>query len=305
MSGRLPRHLVDPSPLPGGSVDAVRAMRAALPATLPPVGPELLTALDIDGTLIDFDEHMTEPVRSAVGDLRDAGAQVLLATGRSLPSVTPILAALGLDEGWAVCSNGGVVARLDPGLPGGYEVSDVVTFDPEPVLRLLRDELPGALFAVEDADLHHRVSGAFPTGELGGDVAVVSFDELCDVAATRVIVRAPHLSSEEFRAVVDRVGLQGVSYAVGWSAWLDIAPDGVTKASALEMLRMRLRVPAHGTVTLGDGRNDIEMLGWAACGVAMGTADADTRAAADLVTGTVYEDGAVALLRALLEPRDR
>ena len=41
------------------------------------------------------------------------------------------------------------------------------------------------------------------------------------------------------------MGLHGVSYAVGWSAWLDLAPEGVSKASALEQVRRvrRLAVP--------------------------------------------------------------
>ena len=35
------------------------------------------------------------------------------------------------------------------------------------------------------------------------------------------------------------MGLHRVSYAVGWTAWLDIAPDGVNKATALERVRER------------------------------------------------------------------
>ena len=45
-------------------------------------------------------------------------------------------------------------------------------------------------------------------------------------------------------------------------------------------------------LAIGDGRNDIEMLQWAGRGVAMGQAVEPVIAAADDVTGTVYEDGA-------------
>ena len=45
-------------------------------------------------------------------------------------------------------------------------------------------------------------------------------------------------------------------------------------------------------LAIGDGRNDIEMLRWAGRGVAMGQAVEEVSAAADAVTGTVYEDGA-------------
>ena len=97
--------------------------------------------------------------------------------------------------------------------------------------------------------------------------------------------------SEEFSELVERIGLHGVSYAVGWSAWLDLAPEGVSKASALEQVRRRLCVEPHRTVAVGDQRNDIEMLRWAARGYAMGQAPPEVVEVADRVTGTVDEDG--------------
>ena len=41
----------------------------------------------------------------------------------------------------------------------------------------------------------------------------------------------------DFLAVVEEVGLHSVSYAIGYTAWLDISPQGVSKASALEQRR--------------------------------------------------------------------
>lgn len=280
-------------------VVGVEEVRARLPRDLPSAGPELLVALDVDGTLIDHDQHMTPAVHEAVGLLRDTGTHVVISTGRSVSATVPILEALGLHHGWAVCSNGAVSLRLDPGLPGGHEITDVITFDPEPALRLLRAELPDGLFAVEDVGKGYKVSSPFPLGELSGEVTVVDFEELCEAPASRVTLRAPHLSSADFHALVERVGLHGVSYAVGWTAWLDLAPDGVTKASALDTLRERLGLAAGASVAAGDGRNDIEMLQWAGFGVAMGGADDVTRAAADMVTGAVENDGLVPVLHAL------
>jgi hydroxymethylpyrimidine pyrophosphatase-like HAD family hydrolase len=80
----------------------------------------------------------------------------------------------------------------------------------------------------------------------------------------------------------------------------DLAPLGVTKATALEQVRRKVRVQPHRTIALGDGRNDVEMLRWAARGVAMGHADAVVKEAADEVTGSIEDDGAAQLLRSLL-----
>ena len=100
--------------------------------------------------------------------------------------------------------------------------------------------------------------------------------------------------------MVERIGLHGVAYAVGYSAWLDLAPEGVSKASALEQVRRRLGVQPHRTIAVGDQRNDLEMLRWAARGYAMGQAPPEVVEAADRVTGTVEEDGLAQALEEVL-----
>jgi len=259
-----------------------------------------LVALDVDGTLLSYDGTISDAVRQAVADVRDAGLHVVLATGRSVTATVPVAAELGLRDGWAVCSNGAVTVRLDPELDEGYEVVDVVTFDPGPALRAIALELPDALYAVEDLGVGFRVSADFPAGELSGEHEVVPFEELASSPATRVVIRSPSSSPEEFHELVERVGLHEVEYAVGWSAWLDLTPGGVSKASALEEVRQRLGVEPFATLAVGDGSNDVQMLRWAACGVAMGHATDAVRAAADEVTGTVDDDGVVPVLRSLL-----
>jgi len=66
----------------------------------------------------------------------------------------------------------------------------------------------------------------------------------------------------------------------------------VSKASGLQIVCDKVGVDAADVLAIGDGRNDIEMLRWAGRGVAMGQSVEEVRAAADDVTGTVYEDGA-------------
>src|SRR5699024_12764413 len=109
---------------------------------------------------------------------------------------------------------------------------------------------------------------------------------MCAEPAVRVTVRAPGLGSEDFHDLVDRSGLHGVSYAVGWTAWLDIAPDGVSKASALELVRQRLDVAQEATLDAGDGKSVIVMYGWEGESVTMGGADVDDHICAWLHTGT-------------------
>lgn len=269
-----------------------------------PAGP-LLVCLDIDGTILTHAGELRPAVHDVVRAVAGAGHHVVLATGRSLIATTPVLDALGLRTGWAVCSNGAVTVELDPGAPGGYRIAEAVTFDPGPALRMVRAALPDAVVAVEELGVGFRVSAPYPEEELVGRQVVTPWEELLAHPTTRVTFRDPARTSEDFLAAVEGIGLHGVSYAVGYSAWLDIAPEGVSKGSALEQVRARLGVDPADTIAVGDQRNDLEMLAWAARGVAMGQAPPEVVAAADEVTGTVDEDGLAVLLRSLLPSEDQ
>jgi HAD superfamily hydrolase (TIGR01484 family) len=258
-----------------------------------------LIALDVDGTIITHGGHLDARVHAAITACVSNGHHVVIATGRSVVATMPVLARLGIGHGYAVCSNGAVTLRIDPRRPKGYKILEKVTFDPRPALTLLRDELPEALVAVEDLGRGFMVSSPFPDGELMGDQRVVPWDVLIAKRATRVTLRMPDAEPEAFMAHIERIGLHEVSYAVGWTAWLDINPEGVSKGSALEQLRRRLQVEPCDTVAVGDQRNDIEMLQWAARGVAMGNAPEEVQAIADEVTGTVEEAGLATVLEGL------
>jgi len=87
----------------------------------------------------------------------------------------------------------------------------------------------------------------------------------------------------------------------------DVVPGKVDQHRVLRELllvsaqvRLQLGIDPSRTVAVGDGRNDIEMLGWAGRGVAMGQAPEEVIAVADEVTASVFDDGAALVLRSLL-----
>jgi hydroxymethylpyrimidine pyrophosphatase-like HAD family hydrolase len=145
--------------------------------------------------------------------------------------------------------------------------------------------------AVEEIGVGYRINRPVPEGEITGEMQLQSVEELVAEPVTRVIIRDPHSSEEEFLALAEKLGLHGTNYFIGWTAWLDIAPEGVSKASALAEVAAKLGVDQAEVLAIGDGRNDIEMLRWAGRGVAMGQAPLEVQEAADDVTRTVVEDG--------------
>jgi len=260
-----------------------------------------LVALDIDGTLFNaghgqatysVEERISPALHEAVDRVIDAGAHVVLATGRSTFGITRVLDLLDLPrsnngKALTVASNGAVTFSYRP-----VEVLTTVTFDASEIVRMLLEHVPTALVAVEEIGVGYRVNRHFPDGEITGEMKLEPVDELVADPVTRVIIRDPHASEQDFVELAEKVGLHGINYFIGWTAWLDLAPQGITKASGLESVCERLGVDAADVLAIGDGRNDIEMLRWAGRGVAMGQAPLEVQEAADFVTETVENDGA-------------
>ena len=74
-------------------------------------------------------------------------------------------------------------------------------------------------------------------------------------------------------------------------AFTDIVAEGNSKAAGMEAVCRHFGIRQEETLAFGDGANDIEMLQWAAVGVAMGNAEPIVKEHADLVTTSVDEEG--------------
>jgi len=261
-----------------------------------------LIALDIDGTTMHEDGTISEGVLEQVARLALAGHEVMLATGRSVAAALPVLDRLSITPRYVVCSNGAITMHRDASEPLGYRREWVETFDPSDVLNSIRPHLANARFAVEDEHGFYRYTEPIPDATIGMDSEHVEFEELLRHRATRVVVISPDHDMDDFLQVVERMGLNQVSYAIGWTAWLDIAPDGVNKATAMERVRIELGIPRHRVMAVGDGRNDIDMLTWAAVhgrGVAMGESPDDVLAVSNEITAHVTGDGLALILATL------
>ena len=271
-------------------------------STVAPPDHAWLVALDIDGTVLHEDGTLSQTVIREVQRVRDLGHEVTLATGRSVSMTLPVLEQLELSPEYVVSSNGAILLRRDEREHRNYRREHVEHFDPTPVLKSIKERLPHAHYAVENETGMYRYTGWFPEGALDIITEQVDFDDLLTTVATRVVVIAPGHDSKEFEDAVEQLGLHQVSYAVGWTNWLDIAPDGVNKSTALERARQALGFPRHRVMAIGDGRNDIEMFRWAGAhgrAVAMGQAPPEVLAVSTEVTRPDREDGVAWALRSL------
>jgi Cof subfamily protein (haloacid dehalogenase superfamily) len=295
---------------PTGSVEVVPAPEAAeiveqvaRDADNPRVDTApLLIALDLDGTVLLEDETLSPGVVDAIAHAQAAGHEVMVATGRSWEGTVGILELLGIAPEFAVCSNGAVVLKRVNADTLDYDRFKVETFDARHVLGLLRDKLPNAHYLVELANGHRRYTDYLPDWNLTR-ADRVPFEELGVDPVCRVVVVAPDHEEKDFVTLVDQIGLHHVSYAVGWTAWLDIAPKGVDKSTGLELVRTELGLDPERVLVMGDGRNDLGMFEWAlqngGRAVAMAQGPQEVLEAAGETTSSVHEGGVAAILRSL------
>ncbi|MGB4779835.1 HAD family hydrolase [Microbacterium sp.] len=298
---------------PTGSVRVVRPAAAAdlveeiaEDAENPAVATtRMLIALDVDGTVLLEDETLSPGVVDAVAHAHRAGHEVMLATGRSWEGTRGIQHVLRLAPEYAVCSNGAVIMRRiggDLGEESVYERFRIETFDPTEAVTLLREHLPEARYMVELTDGRRLYTEPIEDWNLT-QAQRVGFDELVAQPVCRVVVVSPEDTDGDFVQLVARIGLNEVSYAVGWSAWLDIAPQGVDKSTALERVRTWLGVDPDRVLVIGDGRNDLGMFRWAlehgGRAIAMGQGPDEVRAEAGEITASVHAGGVADILKRL------
>lgn len=259
-----------------------------------------LIAIDIDGTLVHDDGFLSPRVVEQVQRVRALGHEVIIATGRSASQAIPVVFDVGIKDGYAVCSNGAVTIKVDPNEPRGFSHHEVITFQPREVITKLVEKLPTAHFAVENVDGSYNFHRPFPTYALGDENYETPINELMDEPVSRVVVLSPDHAADEFIELISEIGLHSVSYSIGYTAWLDISPKGISKASALETHRAALNIKPNQVIAIGDGRNDIDMLKWAhsngGFGFAMGQGPEDVKAAASAVVASVEDDGVAEVL---------
>lgn len=246
-----------------------------------------LLALDIDGTLLETGQKPVPLVVRTLAEVLAAGHVVVLATGRSLAGTLPVAAQLGMRDGWLITSNGAVTTRVRG---GEARIVERHAVDAERVVRFLSPKARLRM-AAEIPGHGYRVSDPFTSGELSGVREPSNLEGLWAAPTPRLA-----LVGDAAAWFIDDLRAMGLTVNTPHPGWVDVTPGGVSKSSALERVRITERVSATRTIAVGDGGNDIDMLIWAAHGVAMGHAPSEVQEAADHVTGTLAEDGVVPVL---------
>jgi Cof subfamily protein (haloacid dehalogenase superfamily) len=254
-----------------------------------------MVATDLDGTVIRSDGSISERTRQVLAAVEDAGAVLVLVTGRPPRWMPPIVEATG-HHGVAICANGALVYDLHTSTVVRHSL--LSTDAMQDIVAALRRDLPGIAFAVErhDTGFSHEPSYR-PRWDSDQTRTIRSVEEMLTDGVVKLLARHDGMAPDEVLATAHRsIGSLATLTNSTSDGLLEISASGVSKASALAELAAEHGVDAADAVAFGDMPNDLPMLAWAGRGIAVANAHPDVLAIADEVTASNDDDGVAEVL---------
>ncbi|MFI3306675.1 MAG: Cof-type HAD-IIB family hydrolase [Rikenellaceae bacterium] len=261
---------------------------------------------DLDGTLTNSKKELSPRNRQALIDLQEQGVRVVLASGRPTYGIVPIANELNLSHygGYILAYNGGVIL-------------DCTTQKPI-YTQLLSAELIKPLY--DAAKQEQCVILSYKGHEIlteQPDNKYVEFEAMLNKMPTRKIDSFVEEFSSDLpkclavgdpeRAIALEQRLVGefgdvMSIYRSEPFFVELVPLGIDKAQSLTKLSAHLGVGAEDMIAFGDGFNDLSMIEFAGCGVAMANAQEIVLQRADRHTLTNDEDGVAHFIERELLP---
>ncbi|MDR0847361.1 MAG: HAD family hydrolase [Lactobacillales bacterium] len=250
-----------------------------------------LFVFDIDGTLLRDDKSFSQDTYDALQELKEAGHEVTIASGRSYLLAQHVIE--GLDFNNYILCNGsaGFInhEQFHKELIDEVELRRFMglcqLLDVKFALQSLDDVGIIEDFSIPsvDAFMKHLGSKGFMLDE--------RFKEENDIY--QALLFAPE---SIFRFFGEGNLFKKIRFARFFDMGVDVIPADVSKASAIFMMADEMGIERHNIYAFGDGENDREMLSLVHNSVAMGNAEGDLKEVATHVTETNEEDGIVRFL---------
>ena len=265
---------------------------------------EKIILIDVDGTLLDYENKLPESAKMAIRQARQNGHKVYICTGRSKAEVYDYIWDIGLDgmiggNGSYVEDNGEVIMHQ---LITAEQCKHVVDWLHDRHLEFYLESSSG-LYASENFEVvadpvikvycqrkgkentdQLTVRDVFPEMIYGGELYRDDVNKISFVLSSY----QDHLDSiTEFPDL--KPGTWGGKGEI--ALFGDLGVKDITKAHAIDVLLKHLGAKKEDTFAFGDAKVDIPMLEYCEVGVAMGSGGDEIKAMADYVTDDVDKDG--------------
>lgn len=258
-----------------------------------------LIFLDIDGTLTDFFGRIPTSARKALELAKKAGHQLVLCTGRTKSEIPKELLQMDFDgiigaAGAYVEYHGKVVYHHVIELS---MLVKMINFFEQHHITFCLQTGDGVVMTEKNRDgfrdcfLRMGLDEKTIWRVLAANV-ILEEDSRMRKNVEKVAYYESMLSSDEIEMTLGNYfNVEGASYGTNSVSNGEITCSGVTKATGIEHYVKYTGTDLSGTIGIGDGLNDVDMLNKTAIAIAMGNAKPETKAVADFVTDTVDQDG--------------
>ena len=259
-----------------------------------------LVALDLDGTLKNSNNEITEKTREALIEIQKQGVKIVLASGRPTPGLRHEAKELELEKYcvYILSFNG---ARVVDVKTGETVYEQTLTIDEATRAYQRAKEFHLACMTYEDAVIvTEDIDDEYVCVEARiNDIkkkCVTSFvDDLKDPIHKVLLTGKPEYVAsieEEFKQPF------GETLSIYRSApyFIEIMAKGIDKAASLDRLAQSLGIKQEEVIAFGDGFNDLSMIEYAGLGVAMDNAVEGVKERADVITKSNNEDGIAYIL---------
>lgn len=260
--------------------------------------------IDVDGTLVDYENHLPDSAVYAIRKARQEGHKVYISTGRSKAEVYQNIWDIGLDgmiggNGSYVENQGHIVMHQ---MIAKEQCSEIVDWLKSRGLEFYLESNNGLFGSENFKEIGKPVIREYQQRK--------GYEEIEDITVESVF---PEMIFGEnlYRDDVNKISYILNSYqdfldtkekfpemqngtwgGAGETALFgDLGVKGITKANAIEKLLDYLGAEKKDTIAFGDAKIDIPMLEYCQIGVAMGNGGEEIKAMADFVAETVEEDG--------------
>lgn len=259
-----------------------------------------LIASDMDDTLLNDEHKVSLRNREAINKAIAAGKIFILATGRMYISAKLFADRLGLQVP-LVTYNGGLVKHSQSG-----EVLYEKKLKLETAAELLAYcKTKGYYVQVyQDSEMYIKEHNDFSRkyAEIAEITPIAIGEELYNIqsAPNKLLVMT---TTAEFKAAWEDFAttFKGkIDVTSSKDNFLELMEPGVNKWEAVKAVANLYGIKPTEIMCIGDSNNDLQMIGNAAIGVAVGNASSKVMQAAKLVTATNNEDGVALAIESVL-----
>ncbi|AYJ88234.1 sugar-phosphatase [Bacillus safensis] len=264
-----------------------------------------LVAIDMDGTLLN-DQHMVpDEVFEAIQQAKAEGIKIVLCTGRPIGGVNRYLADLQLDQegDYVIAYNGALVQNSHT----NEVVSELtLSYDDLTSLYELSRQLDTPMHYFDSANLYtpNRDISEYTVLESYLTKLPLKYMPVEEADSSMRLPKMMYIDQPErlektIQAIPSEVK-EKYMMVKSTDFFLEILHPDVSKGNAVKLLAKELGIPREEVMAIGDNGNDVSMLEFAGCGVAMGNAIDDVKAVADVVTKSNNEAGVAHVLHDLV-----